>query len=190
MKKHLVLTLSISFLAIGMINSVVVAESPAPDNQRSQVVAMPQQNLQDQGMTPLLPGQRVVLGIVDEAGNDMVKVRTGDPQAIHLSVKQGKEKGIAPLKKGDHVEITMNADNTVVDYHLAGQPGVHQLLRGRVAKLADDAEWALILTDKGEHLKYSVQGNIRSRLQQFHTTDAPAVFLLGENNDIIDALAG
>jgi len=157
------------------------------ESKRPQAAEVPHQTLRGQGHAALLPSQRVIIGIVEELRGDLIKVRTGEIETLHLSTKQGREKGIE-LKKGDHVEIIVNSDNAVVDYHPAGQPASHQIIRGRVAELADGVEWAVIVTDAGDRMKFPVQGNVRSRLKQVFT-GAPAVFLLGENNDIIDALA-
>jgi hypothetical protein len=157
------------------------------DSQRPQAAEVPHQTLRGQGSAKLLPSQRVIIGIVEELRGDLVKVRTGEIETLHLSTKQGREKGI-DLKKGDHVEIIVNSDNAVVDYHPVGDPASHKIIRGRVAELADGVEWAIIVTDAGDRVKYPVQGNVRSRLKQVFT-GVPALFLIGENNDIIDALA-
>lgn len=189
MKQGMALTVGVAFLtAMSMSSSELLAESTGL-KEHPPAVVMPNKSMKGQGGSMLLAGQRIVIGIVEEAGADMAKVRTAEVQPLHLSVKQGLEKGVGSLKKGDPVVIIMNADNTVVDYHLAGQSGAHQIIKGTLAELADDVAWAVIVNAKGERHKYDVQGNIRSRLQQVQKGTS-AVFLLGENNDIVDALAG
>jgi hypothetical protein len=157
-----------------------------PDTKAPQAAAIPRP---DQTEEPqLLPGHRVVKGTVEEVKGDMARVNLGDLKTRPLSLKQGQEKGIESLKEGDRVEIVINSENGVVDYHREGQPHQHRILRGRVAEVAEGIEWALIIEESGKKERYAVQPEARSRIKKVYT-GAPAVFLIGEANNILDAVA-
>lgn len=177
--------------------SVVKYVSPDKTEGQHQDVQRPQRGVIEQGeLSPesktaqLLPGHRVVTGIVEEVKADMARVRvdTGDLTTRPLSLKQGQEKGIHSLKEGDRVELIINSENGLVDYHREGEPGQHRVLRGRVAKIAEDVEWAEIIGENGEKERYPIQSEARPRIKKVYT-GAPALFLIGEANNVLDAVA-
>jgi exosome complex RNA-binding protein Csl4 len=168
-----------------------------PVDKKEQQTQRPQRGVMEQGeLSPesktaqLLPGHRVVTGTVEEVKADMARVRvdTGDLTTRPLSLKQGQEKGIHSLKEGDRVELIINSENGLVDYHREGHPGVHRVLRGRVAEIAEGVEWAEIIGENGDKARYPVQSEARSRIKKVYT-GAPALFLIGEANNVLDAVA-
>jgi hypothetical protein len=153
--------------------------------QQSQPGILPHQSV-SKG-SELLPGHRVVTGIVEEVKGGMARVRFGDLETRPLALKQDTERGMAPLKPGDRVEIIINSENGVVDYHRQGEPSQHRVLRGRVAEVAEGVETALIVKNDGAKERYQVQPEARSRIKRVFD-GAPALFLIGEANNILDAM--
>ena len=78
--------------------------------------------------TKMLQGERHVMGTVEEIKSDQIRVNTGEVQPRYIPLNQAKEKGLPEIKKGDALEITLNDQNLIVDYHLvtdSGQPLDH-----------------------------------------------------------------
>jgi hypothetical protein len=157
---------------------------PPVDSTIPQPSALPHDALKKS--SDLLPGHQVVVGTVDEVKGEMARVKLGDLATRSLPLKPVKEKG-EQLKPGDRVEMIINTDNGLVDYHLAGEPRHHRIFRGRVAEVAEGVETALIVGDNGEKLQYPVQSEARSRIKRVFD-GAPALFLVGEANSILDAV--
>jgi hypothetical protein len=136
--------------------------------------------------TQLLPGHTIVKGIVEEIKGEMIRVNLGDLKTRPLSLKQAQSQGVASLKEGDSVNIIINAENGIVDFYREGDRPKHRILHGRVADIADDVEWAEILTDTGEKKRLGVQSEARPRIKRVYS-GAPAMFLVGEDK-ILDAV--
>jgi hypothetical protein len=138
----------------------------------------------------LWPGHRIVTGTVESVLGDEVKVNTGELQPRFLSMKEGKEKGLSSLKKGDRLQLVLNEQNIAVDYHLAGQKLWHRIIRGRLAQpLPVGQEWAVIRTDEGKEEAFHVRPLARSKVSAI-SVNVPAAFLTDEANKIIDATFG
>jgi hypothetical protein len=94
------------------------------------------------------------------------------------------------LKKGDEVQLAVNDENLVVDYHLLGQEVWHRIIRGRLAQpLPVGHEWAVIRTDRGKEEAFAVRPLARSKVSAI-PINVPAIFLTDEANKIIDATFG
>jgi hypothetical protein len=138
----------------------------------------------------LLPDDRIIIGIVEEISADEVRVNTGDVMPRYLSVKQAHEKGIWPLQKGQRLQIVVNEQNMVLGYHRVGEMGRHQIIRGRLAQpLMVGQEWAVIQFDGNKEQEYRVQPLVRSKMAGV-PIGLPAVFLIDETNQIMDAVFG
>ncbi|MDE3243902.1 MAG: hypothetical protein KGO52_14395 [Nitrospirota bacterium] len=138
----------------------------------------------------LLPGERVLVGVVQEIAGGMVKVNTGELEPRFLPIKGAVEKGIWALKKGDRVEIALSGENLVVDYHPVGHPGWHRVVKGSLAQpLIVGYEWAVIRTDEGKEEAYAVRPLARLKVAAM-PLGVPALFLVGEANKILDAAFG
>jgi hypothetical protein len=137
----------------------------------------------------LWPGHRIVTGTVEAVVGDLVKVNTGELLPRFLSAKEATEKGVPPLKKGDRLQVAINDQNLVVDYHLIGQNLWHRIIRGRLAQpLPVGHEWAVIRTHRGEEA-FSVRPLARSKVSAI-PVNTPAVFLTDQANKIVDATFG
>ena len=165
-------------LAVGLI--VVIpsdaAEETTPDDYPGHLV--------------LLPGERIVLGTVEEIFGGMIRVNIGELEPRFLSLKRAVEQGEWPIKKGDRIEIAVSAENFVVDYHPINAPGWHRLIKGRLAQpLIVGYGWAVIRTEGGKEEAFAVQSLARLKVAAM-PIDVPALFLIGETNQILDATFG
>ncbi len=140
----------------------------------------------------LLPDDRVILGTVTAIRSDQVQVRmdADDVEPRYLSAKDAQEKGIWPLKKGDRLHIVVNEQDVVLGYHRVGDPGFHQILRGRLAQpLSVGQEWAVVQREGGGEHAYRVRPLIRSKVAGVPIRQ-PAIFLIDETNQIMDVMFG
>ena len=138
----------------------------------------------------LWPGHRILTGTVESVTGDVVKVNTGELMPRVLSLKEAKDKGFPPLQKGQQVQIVVNDQNIVVDYHPAGQGMWHRIIRGQLAQpLPVGQEWAVIRTEEGKEEAISVRPLARAKVSAI-PVNAPAIFLTDEGNKIIDATFG
>jgi hypothetical protein len=138
----------------------------------------------------LLPGNRIVAGIVESVVGDVVKVNIGQLEPLFLSLKEAKEKGLPSLKRGDKIQVVLNDHNVIVDYHPTGQQPWHRIIRGRLAQpLPVGHEWAVIRTDEGNDQAFAVRPLARSKVSAI-PVNTPAVFLVDEANKLVDATFG
>ncbi len=85
------------FLALSLFGTVPVAHTASEEPAGTE----PQ----------LLPGNRVLLGTVEEVRSDQARINTGEGQPRFIPMNVRKDKGLLDLKKGDQVEITVNDQN-------------------------------------------------------------------------------
>ncbi|HKR78175.1 MAG TPA: hypothetical protein VJR69_00615 [Nitrospira sp.] len=138
----------------------------------------------------LWPGHRILTGTVESVTGDVVKVNTGELMPRVLSLKEAKDKGFPPLQKGQQLQIVVNDQNMVVDYHPAAQGMWHRIIRGQLAQpLPVGQEWAVIRTDEGKEEAFHVRPLARAKVGAI-PINVPAVFLTDEANKIIDATFG
>ncbi|GJL69808.1 MAG: hypothetical protein NPIRA06_24430 [Nitrospirales bacterium] len=139
----------------------------------------------------LLPGHRVINGVVESVRADQAKVNSGDTGEIsprYLSLERAKEKGFT-LKQGDKVTIMVNDKNHVVDYHLTNGEGHshHQVLKGKLAHpLKVGQEQAIIKTKDGKEQSFPVRPLARSEVAAI-PFDTEGLFLIDETNEIASA---
>jgi hypothetical protein len=167
-----------SVLAAGLIMVIPseAAEETTPDDYPGHLV--------------LLPGEPIVLSTVEEIAGGMLRVNIGELEPRFLSLKRAIEQGEWPIKKGDRVEIAVSAENFVVDYHPINAPGWHRLIKGRLAQpLIVGYGWAVIRTEGGKEEDFAVQSLARLKVAAM-PIDVPALFLIGETNQILDATFG
>ncbi|MGH7230611.1 MAG: hypothetical protein ACREJU_04545 [Nitrospiraceae bacterium] len=142
--------------------------------------------------TKTLQGERRVMGTVEEIKADQIKVNTGEMQPRFIPLNQAKEKGLPQVKEGDQVEITVNDQNLIVDFHLindSGHPKTsadHQVVKGRIAKpMAVGHEKAVIRMKDGQEKSYEVRSQARSKMASI-PVGIDAVFLVDETGKIAD----
>lgn len=144
------------------------------------------------GDTKALQGERQVMGTVEEIKSDQIRVNTGEVQPRYIPLNEAKEKGLPEIKKGDALEITVNDQNLIVDYHLvndAGQPlehAKHQVVKGQIAQpLVIGHDEAVIRTEDGKELSYVIRSQARSKMASI-PVGTDAIFMIDETNKIVD----
>lgn len=142
--------------------------------------------------TKALQGERQVMGTVEEIKSDQIRVNTGEVQPRYIPLNQAKEKGLPEINKGDALEITVNDQNLIVDYHLVNQSGQpqseaeHQIVKGQIAQpLVIGHDQAVIRTEEGKELSFAIRSQVRSKMASI-PVGTDAVFLVDETNKIVD----
>ena len=138
----------------------------------------------------LWPGHRIVTGTVDSISGGVIRVNTGELLPRFLSQREAVEKGVLPLKRGDKLQVVLNEQNLLVDYHRFGEERWHRIIRGRLAQaLPVGQEWAVIRQEGNTEEAFSVRPLARSKVSAI-PVDVPAIFLTDEANRIVDATFG
>ena len=143
------------------------------------------------GKQKALQGEQQVEGTVEEVKSDQIRVNTGEVQPRFIPLKEAKEKGLPEIHKGDRLVITVNDQNLIVDYHLAGKSGEalkahHHVVKGQIAQpMVIGHERATIRTDSGKEETFEIRSQARSKVAAI-PIGIDAVFLLDETNKIAD----
>ena len=138
----------------------------------------------------LLPGDRVLIGTVEEVRSEQAKIDTGEgaPRFVPMGVRKAKE--LPSLKKGDRVEITVNDQNLLVDVHVTGEKSHHLVIQGQLAQpLVTGHDKAVIRTPTGKEESHFVRPVARSKVASV-PVGVDAVFLIDELNKIVDVTFG
>lgn len=138
----------------------------------------------------LLPGDRVLVGTVEEVRSDQARVDTGELQPRFVPIGVRKEKGLPALTQGDRVEITVNEQNLLVDVHKAGESSHHQVVQGQlVGHLETGHDKAVIRTTDGAEESHGIRPVARSKVASV-PVGVDAVFLIDELDRIADVTYG
>jgi hypothetical protein len=138
----------------------------------------------------LLPDDRLVVGVVNEVKDNEIRVNTGELMPRFLPLKEGKQDQGRPLIKGDLVEIWVNNQDLVVDYHPLDTLGWHRIIRGTLIQpLAVDQEWAVIKPAEGKEEAFAVRPLTKSKVAAL-PVGAPALFLIDKAKKIVDVTLG
>ena len=138
----------------------------------------------------LLPGDRVLLGTVEEVRSDQARINTGEGQPRFVPMNVRKDKGLLELKKGDKVEITVNEQNLLVDVHKVGESSHHRLIQGQLAEPLDTGhDKAVIRTPDGKEESHLVRPVARSKVASM-PVGADVIFLIDELDKIVDVTMG
>lgn len=138
----------------------------------------------------LLPGDRVLLGTVEEIRSDQARIDTGELQPRFIPMGVRKAKGLPTLKQGDRVEITVNEQNLLVDVHLAGESSSHQLVQGQLAGVLETGhDKAVIRTSDGAEQSHFIRPVARSKVASV-PVGVDVVFLIDELDKIVDVTYG
>jgi hypothetical protein len=155
---------------------------------------LPTATLASAGATPeeahhqLLPGDRVLLGTVEEVRSDQARINTGEVEPRFIPMNVRKDKKLQELKKGDRVEITVNDQNLLVDVHVPGESGHHRVIRGQLAEpLETGHDKAVIRTTNGKEESHFVRPVGRSKVASI-PVGVDAVFLIDELDKVADVV--
>jgi len=142
--------------------------------------------------TNMLQGQHHVRGTVEEIKGGQLQLNTGEVQPRFIPLNAAREKGLPEIKVGDVIELTINDQNLLVDYHLVNESGdaqghtKHQIVKGRIAEpLVIGHDKALIRTDDGKELSFVIRTQARSKMASI-PVGVEAVFMVDETNKIVD----
>jgi hypothetical protein len=134
----------------------------------------------------LVQGDRTIEGVVRAVRADQIEVDTGEMQPRFLALKEAEEKGMTGLKPGDKLEIVVNDQNLVVDYHPFGQAGHHKRIKGEIAQaLGVGHDKVVIRTDGGKEESYAIRPLARSKTASI-PVGAPVTILVDETNEVVD----
>lgn len=99
----------------------------------------------------LPPGHTKISGVVTEkAGGLMVTTPAG---ATHqLNANLARRHGQEPFQAGDEVIAVLDENNYIVDMHLKGQEGKHQLVTGKLIHVGMTKKEIKLQTSKGEEV--------------------------------------
>jgi hypothetical protein len=138
----------------------------------------------------LLPDDRLVVGVVNEVKDNEIRVNTGELMPRFLPLKEGRQDQGRPLIKGDLVEIWVNNQDLVVDYHPLDTLGWHRIIRGTLVQpLAVDQEWAVIKPATGKEEAFAIRPLAKSKVAAL-PVGAPALFLIDKAKKIVDVTFG
>jgi hypothetical protein len=176
---------AVALLAGHLASELGLASEPSAGPPRSsQMLQSPK------GNRVLLPDDLLVVGTVEEVTADQVKVNTGELMPRYLPLKEAVENRVRPLIRGDLVEIWVNNQDLVVDYHPLDSLGWHRIIRGSLAqRLGDDQEWAVIRNAQGKEEAHAVRPLARSKVAAV-PVGSLALFLIDRGNKIVDATFG
>ena len=144
----------------------------------------------EQAHPQLLPGDRVLIGTVQEVRAAQARIDTGEgePRFVPMGVRQAK--GLPDLKKGDRVEITVNDQNLLVDVHLIGEASYHRVVEGRLIEpLVTGHDIGVLRTTQGKEESHSIRPVARSKVASV-PVGVEAVFLIDESDRIVDVTFG
>ena len=142
-------------------------------------------DLQHSDVQPL-PGNRVLLGTVEEVRGEQARIDTGEgtPRYVPMGVRTTKK--LPAVKTGDWVEITVNEQNLLVDVHLLGESSYHHVVEGRLIQpLVTGHHWAVLRTTEGKEESYFIRPVARSKVASI-PVGVDAAFLIDEMNRIVD----
>jgi hypothetical protein len=136
------------------------------------------------------PGNRVLLGTVDEVRSEQARIDTGEvpPRVIPTGVRMAKD--LPPLKKGDRIEVTVNDQNLLVDVHLVGESSYHRVVEGQLVQvLVTGHSRAVVRTTRGKEESHAIRPVARSKMASI-PVGVDAVFLIDEMDRIVDVTFG
>ncbi|MGE3976384.1 MAG: hypothetical protein AB7F94_02230 [Nitrospira sp.] len=138
----------------------------------------------------LLPGDRVLLGTVEEIRSDQARIDTGELQPRFIPMEVRKAKGLPELKVGNRIELTVNGQNLLVDVHLLGESSHHSIVRGQLAEpLETGHDKAVLRTAAGKEESHFIRPVARSKVASV-PVGVDAAFLIDESDKIVDVTFG
>jgi hypothetical protein len=133
----------------------------------------------------LLPGNRLVLGRINEMRGNQMEIDIGNPQPLFVPLRPAQLKG-QTFKPGDTIIVTLNDHNAVVDYHHPNEESHHQVLRGRLSTpLTVGLDKAVVETEQGTKT-FIVADRAKSKLSAM-PVGVELLFMADETGHLVDA---
>jgi hypothetical protein len=173
--KHMLILMSLAVMYMAPMSGHS-AVSPAPS-----VMILAQQET-----GAMIQGNRRIEGTVRKIAGGQIEVDTGEVEPRHLLLKEAEEKGFGSVKPGDRIEIVLNDQNLVVDFHPVNEQQGHVRLRGQISQpLVIGHDTAVIRTEGGAEKTFGIKPLARSKMASI-PIGSPVVFLIDESNQIVD----
>ena len=96
-------------------------------------------------------GHQKITGVVTQRGGGLV-VTTPAGATHQLNANQSRRHGHAPFKAGDEVVAVLDENNYIVDMHLIGEEGSHQLITDELVHLGKTKKEIKLQTPQGERV--------------------------------------
>lgn len=133
----------------------------------------------------LLPGNRLVLGRINDIRSNQIEIDIGNPQPLFVPLKPAQLKG-QTFKAGDSIVVTLNDHNAVVDYHHPDEASHHQVWRGRLTTpITVGLDKAVIEIKEGVKT-FSVAPRARGKLTAM-PVGPELLFMADETGLVVDA---
>jgi hypothetical protein len=144
----------------------------------------------EEGHPQIIPGDRVLIGTVQEVRGAQARIYTGEGQPRFVPMGVREAKGLPALKTGDRVEITVNDQNLLVDVHLIGEASSHRVVEGQLIQpLVTGHDRGVLRTTQGKEESHSIRPVARSKMASV-PVGVDAVFLIDESDRIVDVTFG
>ena len=101
------------------------------------------------GTEDLSRGHRIITGVVTQKAGALV-VTTPAGATHQLNANLARRHGQQPFKAGDEVVAVLDENNYIVDMHLKGQQGTHQLITGKLIHVGKTKKEIKLQTPDGE----------------------------------------
>lgn len=153
------------------------SQGVAQDSGGERIISEPTANL--------LPGNRLVLGRINEVRSEQIEIDIGNPQPLYVPLKPAQQKG-QTFRAGDPIVVTLNDHNAIVDYHAPGEASHHQVIRGKLSTpLTVGLDKAVIETDQGQKT-FMVADRAKAKLTAI-PVGVEALFMADETGELVDA---
>ncbi|GJL67968.1 MAG: hypothetical protein NPIRA06_06030 [Nitrospirales bacterium] len=96
------LALALSLMAFSVFTLSQMPPSPTFGQSRQQAQIA-------QGL--LVPGERIILGTVQQAMSNVIQITIGHPEPLFLSLRAGAEKGVQSIQRGNKTTIVISDKN-------------------------------------------------------------------------------
>lgn len=114
------------------------------------------------GPEDLPRGHRQITGVVTQKGGGLV-VTTPAGATHQLNANLARGHGQQPFKAGDEVIAVLDENNYIVDMHLKGQAGTHQLVTGTLVHVGKTKKEIKLLTSEGEKVFPLVELGLKTK---------------------------
>jgi hypothetical protein len=107
-------------------------------------------------------GHREITGVVTQKGGGLV-VTTPAGATHQLNPNLSQRHGHQPFKAGDEVTAVLDENNYIVDMHLKGQKGTHQLITGTLVHVGKTKKEIKLQTPEGEKVFPLVELGLKTK---------------------------
>lgn len=114
------------------------------------------------GPDDLPRGHRQITGVVTQKGGGLV-VTTPAGATHQLNANLARRHGRPPFQAGDEVTAVLDENNYIVDMHLKGEAGRHQLVTGTLVHVGKTKKEIKLQTAEGEKIFPLVELGLKTK---------------------------